>query len=494
MSIKLLITFPFFLISNVMLSQNISVDSTYGQNLLYHSEIIEVTGSSNSNSDNSLFILGRIIENGTSKIAVYRVNPAGTVDNNFGTNGRVLLPSNYSNLTNATIHPFVNGGFLISGETGNTLYVFRYHHNGTQDLKFGNQGVFSQYNTSSFVALKVLSDSRFILVYDEIGFDIFCFTISGDLDSSFGNNGRCWEVIGPGEKVLLISTTNTSGFLVMGHTINMGENAVFVVKYDSIGNKVFEFERYPLGRMFELRIDNVIERADGNLMFSGKTYLQDTINHNWKYREQFFYRTDGIGNPNPNFGNNGYLTYTPPINAYRSYYIKDLMEIWNDTITLAVESSSSWVYLNLDWQGQFDTTFAFSTSFQSGLINYTTSIPIHNNGVYVLGADHQKYLIAGKLTHDGVSTDTSAIILNKPEIELKELSIFPNPVQEQFILESDENGYLVIYDITGKIFKQVTITPPSQPIEVASLPNGSYILRLTNNQGEIQTKIFTVSR
>jgi uncharacterized repeat protein (TIGR01451 family) len=73
-------------------------------------------------------------------------------------------------------------------------------------------------------------------------------------------------------------------------------------------------------------------------------------------------------------------------------------------------------------------------------------------------------------------------------LELADVSIFPNPTEKEFTLQTPENGSLVIYDLMGKIVlkKQVSTT---QKIEVSHLVKGLYTLQISTAKGSVLKKL-----
>lgn len=71
--------------------------------------------------------------------------------------------------------------------------------------------------------------------------------------------------------------------------------------------------------------------------------------------------------------------------------------------------------------------------------------------------------------------------------QLISFSIYPNPVNDVFILKhySAENYVLEIIDFTGRIVLNTIITQPESEIKVENFPSGSYAVILRNKENEI---------
>jgi len=91
----------------------------------------------------------------------------------------------------------------------------------------------------------------------------------------------------------------------------------------------------------------------------------------------------------------------------------------------------------------------------------------------------------GSLAKPGPDPDTTVTSPIK-------ISIYPNPFNDHFIIHSNEAKNMIgvkirIYDVTGKLFVQQTITSSDAQINTATLPAGIYILKL---EGQIIPKVF----
>jgi uncharacterized delta-60 repeat protein len=131
-----------------------------------------------------------------NNIALVRFNPDGTLDQTFGTGGKVV--SNTGLATSATLQS--DGKLLVGGTDESTRHGFllaRYNSNGTLDTSFGNLGMVTtpigSGDAFSF-GIGLLSDGRIVLAgYSETtqdhDFTVACYTSNGQLDQTFGNGG-----------------------------------------------------------------------------------------------------------------------------------------------------------------------------------------------------------------------------------------------------------------------------------------------------------------
>jgi uncharacterized delta-60 repeat protein len=190
-------------------------DTTFGSNGLVITNTsgstptmtdIDIAKDVATQSDGKLVVVGgSLIEGappGTSRFALVRYNPDGTLDPTFGGSGIVKLQhptSLYPWAKAVAIQP--DGKIVVAG--GNSL-VARYNPDGTLDAGFGNGGLTlvtfpsgrkgkpGQYVNANFRDMAIQSDGKIVLVgnSDWAGWAIGRLNPNGSLDPTFGNGGR----------------------------------------------------------------------------------------------------------------------------------------------------------------------------------------------------------------------------------------------------------------------------------------------------------------
>ena len=69
-----------------------------------------------------------------------------------------------------------------------------------------------------------------------------------------------------------------------------------------------------------------------------------------------------------------------------------------------------------------------------------------------------------------------------------EVSVYPNPAGDYFILKNVEAGTeVVLYDITGRNVMQLLTSGGDQMIDIRSLNNGTYFVRMKNGKREMMS-------
>ena len=63
------------------------------------------------------------------------------------------------------------------------------------------------------------------------------------------------------------------------------------------------------------------------------------------------------------------------------------------------------------------------------------------------------------------------------------LSVYPNPSSGKITMRTSGTGILAVCDLYGKEMLHQEISEPNTTIDIASLPGGLYLLKLSGNQG-----------
>ena len=71
------------------------------------------------------------------------------------------------------------------------------------------------------------------------------------------------------------------------------------------------------------------------------------------------------------------------------------------------------------------------------------------------------------------------------------ISVFPNPANGKLLIEGIDVVSVRIYNVLGQLVKAVRNT---NEIPISDLPQGVYLLRITNAMGVSQTERITVTR
>ncbi|MBS1746571.1 MAG: T9SS type A sorting domain-containing protein [Bacteroidetes bacterium] len=201
---------PSYKVGLAKYKKNGELDSSFGNNGIV---ITSVSQNANSASDmvvqpdGKIVVCGYIINapNEARQLFLVRYLPGGSLDNNFGDGGIVILVDIYGDESLATVNALAlqkNGQIVVSLSDAKST-VYRFNTDGSLDKTFGNNG--SAYFQSTDDAVKGLNTVMLVVQPDDkiIGcgngllkkdaseyyMAASRLNADGSIDSSFGNNG-----------------------------------------------------------------------------------------------------------------------------------------------------------------------------------------------------------------------------------------------------------------------------------------------------------------
>ena len=239
-----------------------TLDTTFGS----EGKVITNFGNSNYNYINSIYVLsdGKIMVIGTSgmvslapKLAIVRYHINGTIDESFGTNGKIissLIP--YSPYGNKLVFQ-PDGKFLItsckqySSDPNYYFGVERYSPEGVLDTTFGTDGqaVSSFGNGQSIPASLALQPDGKILVagrYQPTNarqLALMRFTAEGSIDTTFDSDGKIVTNFGNGSVSEAIDVSvNSNGKISVTGIVHTTPRNFGLVQYNSNGSLDTSFD------------------------------------------------------------------------------------------------------------------------------------------------------------------------------------------------------------------------------------------------------------
>jgi uncharacterized delta-60 repeat protein len=165
----------------------------------------------------------------------------GSRDTNFGDDGEIVIDSIIARTM--TIQP--DGKILVGGALANNgqfdFAVARYNNDGSLDTEFGTNGIAtvsfsaSGWENVAFIALQ--SDGKIVVSgnvnYQNSGaFGLARFTSDGDLDTSFGSNGK---VITPFAATVNYLAIRPDGRIIAGGVVGVSDGYLAMACYNSDG-------------------------------------------------------------------------------------------------------------------------------------------------------------------------------------------------------------------------------------------------------------------
>jgi len=196
---------------------------------------------------------GKIVAAGTagSDAAVVRYNTDGTLDNTFGTNGIVITDIDGSNdyinaMTIQADGKIVLAGYAYSSSLSyNRFALIRYNTNGTLDNTFGTSGkviVDIGNSDNGILAIALQTDQKIVVsgwsnngqAYDYY-FATARFNTNGTLDNTFGTGGSVITGIGGSADEATGIAIQSDGKIVVGGAATNVYNDFAMVRYNTNG-------------------------------------------------------------------------------------------------------------------------------------------------------------------------------------------------------------------------------------------------------------------
>ena len=186
----------------------------------------------------------------TLTLSVVHAQP-GTLDNSFGTGGKVTTTIGTSAFDEGyAIALQADGKIVVAGKNYiGSFYDFgvaRYNSNGTLDNTFGTGGKVTtsirNYDDIAY-SLAVQSDGKIVVAgysdttsLNNLVFALVRYNSNGTLDNNFGSNGKAITAIGNyGSEINSIVIQNDGKIVAAGYSYNGSQDEIALVRYNSNG-------------------------------------------------------------------------------------------------------------------------------------------------------------------------------------------------------------------------------------------------------------------
>jgi len=238
--------------------------------------------------DGKIVVAGWVRNAANKDLAVARYTPAGILDPNFGSQGKVTLAIGTTNEEAAAIAVQPDGKLLLAGHLVDggrkEMLVVRLTSAGGLDPSFDGTGaVRLTFGTGdqSAQAIALKPDGRILVAGDaKIGagpqFAVAALDASGALDAFFGQEGRVTTAIGDLAEGRAIALHPRGRFVVAGRARSGGKIDFAVAQYRADGSLDPTFgERgilhFPIGNKADEAWATAIQ-PDGNVVLAGTTH------------------------------------------------------------------------------------------------------------------------------------------------------------------------------------------------------------------------------
>lgn len=272
---------------------------------------------------------------GASQLIVMRLKTNGELDSTFGVNGKILTSDIFGTSGTFAIPERIaltaGGKYVLSGKgmTGKA-FVARLNANGTKDLSFATQGVFSDTSICTLTDMATDNDGNIFCVLKKYYYNdtnnrsdnyIFKLNANGVLDNTFGTGGR--KIINniSHEHPASIALRSDNKIVVAGYgqlvyptdpwETGYGETNIgylLILNPDGSASNVLPqgFKTFKFSGDSTTFIHHVLIGNDDKMLISGRTITKIAGNY---HEKAFIAALDNTGNLNTDFAGTGLMKF-----------------------------------------------------------------------------------------------------------------------------------------------------------------------------------------
>lgn len=226
-------------------NQDGSIDTSFGTNGLVITDVNNHTqGNSIAlQSDGKIIVAGYIENSGTSiSLLVLRYNINGSLDISFGNNGIALFNNEMNGLS---VKIQTDGKIVIGGRIANAFALARLKVDGNLDEDFGFNGlvtttIIGNSYESQINAINIQNDGMIVasgfayLSFTNVAFCTVRYDANGNIDTSFGTNGKViTDIDSSSSEYLSAQKIQQDGKIVLTGSLSY---SAIIIRYLSNGN------------------------------------------------------------------------------------------------------------------------------------------------------------------------------------------------------------------------------------------------------------------
>jgi uncharacterized delta-60 repeat protein len=482
-----------------------TLDSTFGTNGFV---TVDFNGGSDIGfgiaiqNDGKIIVVGKSEPTSNYNFALARLNTDGTLDNTFGTAGKVTTDIGGGDDDGRIVVIQNDGKVLVAGNSLSPSGVYsymglaRYNTNGSLDNTFSTDGKVSfGFGTGGWneaYALAIQTDGKIIIggsanMPSSDDFAIARLNTDGTIDATFNTNGKvttdfssddiCYSLaIQPDGKILAAGITASS---FTGDTANFA-----LVRYKIDGSIDSTFGTYGKVKTdFYGKNDNafsVVLQPDGKIILAGDAQLSSS-----PYVALARYNINGT--LDSTFGTNGKVITTdfPESNGRQVVLQTDGKIIVAGFISLPSPNFYEIAIFRFNTNGTIDSTFNGNGMATSHYASSTTDI---GTGVAI---QQDKKIVEVGYTYTGTSdfavvrylVDQVVGINNTGNDIIYDFTIFPNPANDRIEISNPGKSEIQILNIEGQLLKRLTANENNVSVDISDLSKGLYFVKLISEEG-----------
>lgn len=487
-------------------AQNTKLDPSFGTNGIslttvqnYYRNTVEAISVL---PDGKIFLAGDSGTNTQSQMSIERLNPNGTIDNTFGTDGalRFNVGNGQSFIMDSKVQPdgktVFTGYSWASNFTGDFVAI-RLNADGTFDNTFGTNGIVVLDDGKNEVAsaLTILPNGKIILAgYVNDNFAMAQLNTDGSLDADFGIGG--WVVTPISSTFSYASSIGvlSNGDIILGGFVYAGNGTqMAAVKYRANGNIDTAFGTngvvaFNLSESTDF-VSGVGIQADGKILLAGHAYAGT----NPLRYDITIVRLNSNGSFDNSYGTNG-VARAKVVQNGENYTSKLGMQPDGKPVVAGTTvEGNSWnaclVRFNTD--GTLDSSFGTNGKISLDINNEDQegrAIALPEDGSFIIGGySYDKtldisYMMAAKYKQ---------VQLGVSDLNKGQVSLYPGVATHEITINlgnSTKGAEVSIYNISGQKVVSEKIGNTAK-INVENWTPGTYLVQIKTGD-QVSTKKF----
>jgi uncharacterized delta-60 repeat protein len=445
-------------------------------------------------ADGKIVVAGGTYNNNSvlDDFALARYNTDGTLDATFGSNGLVVTDlQQATDVVNAiAIQP--DGKILAAGYSDNTFNydfaVARYLPNGTLDNSFGTNGkVIKNFGSTDFgLAMALLPNGKIVVAgraYNGQNGDFALVQLNpnGSFDNSFGTAGAVLaNLFGEDESANAIAIQSDGKIVLAGDRYANNVSVFAAARFNSDGSLDPSFsgdgkQSTAIGTLSDVAYAVAIQ-TDGKIVLAGQSNTAAVSDF-----ALVRYLSDG--SLDASFSGDGMLTTSPSNGGDYAYSVaiqadgKILAGGW----AAGSNSISDFTLVRYLSDGSLDAGFG-----NNGIV--VTDFDTGNDKAYAMVLHQGKILLAGSSDKNSQTAFALARFVGGGSVGAQDLTseslqISPNPASETVLLTipSSSSGMVRIFDATGQLMTEIPIEAGQSQLHVSTWPRGLYFVQYSEN-------------
>jgi len=488
-----------FSLTTAVFAQPGTLDATFGNGGIVSTQISTSYNFGNAmtiQADGKIVVVGQSRVSGKYNMSIVRYNPDGTLDDTFDSDGMLIIEA-------ATVNNFANkvmiqsdNKIVIAGHSFNgssaDMVVVRLNPDGSIDNTFGTNGI----ATIDFAGANDLAESATLQADGKIllgghsadNFSVVRLKTDGSLDSTFGLNGLAKIIFATGSSYIKDIIVQSDGkILTAGFASGTGAFTFALARFktdgsldSTFGTNGMVYYDFGSGDNFGLAVR---EKSDGKILIAGNTFISSPP----LVYKQAVMQLNADGSKDNSFGTNGIARAGI---ANEECYANGLAIQPDGKIILAGYntdgSTDDFILSRFNPDGSLDLTFG-----NNGL---AVKYQIGGEGKAIELLSDGKILVAGN-TYTSSASNFALVRYNGDnnttgiENNFESFVIMPNPASDNITIEAGQGNKIIISDIAGKVVYSCIAETALVNIDISSLPQGMYFVTLYSNTVNKTTKL-----